>query len=38
MGLPFPPPLSPLRTSDTALMGTDFSVLSKGFAGTDRTL
>ena len=28
----FPPPLSPLRTNDTALTGKDFSVLSKGFA------
>ena len=30
--IPPPPPLSPLRTSDSALTGTDFSVLSKGFA------
>ena len=30
--IPPPPPLSPSRTSDTALTGTDFSVLSKGFA------
>ena len=37
ISVPFPPPLSPLRTSDTALTGTDFSVLSKRFAETDRT-
>lgn len=34
---PLPPPLSPLRTNDAALTGTDFSVFSKGFAGWMRT-
>jgi len=33
----FPPPFSPLKTSDAALTRADFSLFSKGFAGTDRT-
>ncbi len=37
MSGPLAPPSHPLRNSSAALTGTDFSVLSKRFAGTDRT-